>query len=94
MAEHWGASFLASKSEFKFPASSILLETLFQFTVMLYLKIRCDRSGAVQRSLRCFFWKVVGRDVTHYCIVPDRVALISRVLLPDSSHKEHTMELF
>ena len=63
MAEHWGASFLASKSEFKFLASSILLESLFEFIVALHLRIRCDRSRAVQRSLRCFFQEFVGRDV-------------------------------
>ena len=57
MAEHWGPSLLVSKSEFKFPASSIWLECRFQFTVALHLRIRFDRSGAVQRSYRCFCWE-------------------------------------
>ena len=94
MAEHWGASLLASKSEFKFPASSMLLESRFQFIVALHLRIRCDRSRVVQRFLRCFFWEFVGRDAHTYCSVPDRVALVCRVPLPDSGHKEHNAELF
>ena len=94
MAEYWGASFLASKSEFKFPASSMLLESRFQFTVALHLRIRCDRCGAVQRSLRCFFREFVGRDAHTYCSVPNRVALVCGVLLPGSGHEEHIAELF
>ena len=94
MAEHWGASFLASKSEFKFPASSMLLESRIQFTVVLHLRIRCDRFGAVQCSLRCFFLEFVGRDAHTYCSVPERVGLICRVSLTDSSHEEHRAELF
>ena len=94
MAEHWGASFLASKSEFKFPASSMLLESRFQFIVALHLRIRYDWSGAVQRSLRCFFWEFVGRNAHTYCFVPDRVALVCGVPLPDFGHEEHSAELF
>ena len=94
MAENWGASLLASKSKFKFPASSMLLKSCFQFTIALHLRIRCDRSGAVQRSLRCFFWEFVGRDAHTYCSVPDRVALVCGVLLLDSGHEEHSAELF
>ena len=94
MAKHWGASFLASKSEFKFPASSMLLESRFQFTVALHLRIHCDQSGAVQCSLRCFFLEFVGRDAHTYCSVPDRVALVCGVPLLDSGYKEHSAELF
>ena len=94
MAEHWGASFLASKSEFKFPASSMLLESPFQFTVALHLRIRCDRSRAVQCSLRCFFREFVGRDAHSYCSVLDKVGLVCGVPLTDSSHEEHSAELF
>ena len=94
MAEHWGASFLASKSEFKFPASSMLLESWFQFTVVLHLRILCDRFGAVQRSLRCFFREFVGRDAHTYCSVLDRVALVCGVPLPGSGHEEQIVELF
>ena len=94
MAEHCGAFFLASKSEFKFPASSMLLESRFQFTVALHLRILCDRSGAVQHSLRCFFWKFVGRDAHTYCSVPDRVALVCGVRLPGSGNEEEIAELF
>ena len=94
MAEHCGTFFLASKSEFKFPASSMLLESRFQFTIALHLRILCDRSDAVQRSLRCFFWEFVGRDAHTYCSVPDRVALVCGVPLPGSSHEEEIAELF
>ena len=94
MAEHWGTSFLASKSEFKFPASSMLLESRFQFTIALHLRMCCNQSGAVQRSLRCFFREFVGHDAHTYCSIPDRVALICGVPLPDSGHEEHNAELF
>ena len=94
MAEHWGASFLASKSEFKFPASSMLLESRIQFTVALHLGIRCDRSGAVQRSFRCFFREYVGRDAHTYYSVPNRVGLVCGVPLTDSGHEEYKAELF
>ena len=94
MAEHCGAFFLASKSEFKFPASSMLLESRFQFTVALHLRILCNRSGAVQRSLRCFFWEFVGRDAHTYYSVPDRVALVCGVVLPGSGNEEEIAELF
>ena len=94
MVEHWSASFLASKSEFKFPASSMLLESWFQFTVTLHLRILCDWSGAVQCSLRCFFREFVGRDAHTYCSVPDRGSLVCGVPLPDSGHKEQIAELF
>ena len=94
MVEHWSASFLASKSEFKFPASSMLLESRFQFTIALHLRIRCDRSGAVQRSFRCFFREFVGRDAHTYYFVPDRVALVCRVPLLGSGHEEQIAELF
>ena len=94
MAEHWSASFLASKYEFKFPASDMLLESRFQFTIALHLRIRCDRSGAVQRSLRCFFREFVGRDAHTYCSVPDRVALGCGLPLIDSGHEKHSAELF
>ena len=94
MAEHYGAFFLASKSEFKFPASSMLLESWFQFTVVLHLRLLCNWSGAVQRSLRCFFWEFVGRDVHTYYSVPDKVALVCGVSLPGSSHEEEIAELF
>ena len=94
MAEHCGAFFLASKSEFKFPASFMLLESRFQFTVALHLRILCDRSGAVQRSLRCFFWEFVGHDAHTYCSVPDRVALVCGVPLPGSGNEEEIAELF
>ena len=94
MAEHCGAFFLASKSEFKFPTSSMLLEFRFQFTIALHLRILCDRSGAVQRSLRCFFWEFVGRDAHTYCSVPDRVVLVCGVPLPGSRHEEEIAELF
>ena len=85
---------MASNSEFKFLASSILLESLFQFTVALYLKIRCDRSGQYNTPLDASFGKSLGATFTHYCTIPDRVALVSGVPLPDSSHEEHTTELF
>ena len=88
MAEHWGAFFLVSKSEFKFPASSLLLEFWFQFTVALHLRILCDRFGAVQRSFRCFFREFDGRDAHTYCSVPDRVAVVCGVLLLGSGHEE------
>ena len=94
MAEHWGAFFLASKSEFKFPTSSMLLESRFQFTVALHLRILCDRSRAVQYSLRCFFWEFVERDAHTYCSMPDRVALVCGVPLPGSSNEEQIAELF
>ena len=94
MAEHCGAFFLASKSEFKFPASSMLLESPFQFTIALHLRILCDRSGAVQRSLRCLFWEFVGRDAHTYCFVPDRVALVCKVPFLGSGHEEEIAELF
>ena len=94
MAEHCGAFFLASKFEFKFPASSMLLESRFQFTVALHLRILCDRSGAVQRSLRCFFWEFVRRDAHTYCSVPDRVALVCGVPLLGSDNEEEIAELF
>ena len=94
MAEHWDASFLVSKSEFKFPASSILLESLFQFTVALHLRIRCDRSEAVHTPLDASFGNSSSASFTHYNSVPNRVALVSGIPLPDSTHKEHTTELF
>ena len=94
MAEHWGASFLASKSEFKFPASSMLLEFRFQFTVALHLRIFCDRSGAIQCSLRCFFREFDGRDAHTYYSVPDRVALVCGVSLLGFGHEEQIAELF
>ena len=94
MAEHWGASLLASKSEFKFPASSIWLECRFQFTVALHLRIRFDQSRAVQRSYRCFCWEFIECDAHTYCFVHDRVALVCGVPLPDSGHEKHSAELF
>ena len=94
MAEHCGAFFLPSKFEFKFPTSSMLLESRFQFTVALHLRILCDRSWAVQRSLRCFFWEFVGRNTHTYCSVLDRVALVCGVPLLGSGNEEEIAELF
>ena len=72
-AEHWGASFLASNSEFKFPSSSILLESLFQFTIALYLKSVVIGLGQFNASLDASFRKSSGATFIHYCTIPDKL---------------------